>query len=213
MITNYEQEYVINAYNKIAHNFDITRTYIWPCIKAFIDTLNKECFILDVGCGNGKTVKYFKNNGFNKVKGCDICPEFVKICNNKLLDVVEANILKLPFEDNTFDFVISTAVIHHLSKENDRIKSIGELLRITKPNGIVLISVASYENQFYKIKYLEQDTIIPWKNSKGNHIADRYYYLFKENELEKLCEIYSDIIFEIKRIKSLYNWSISIIKK
>jgi ubiquinone/menaquinone biosynthesis C-methylase UbiE len=207
-----ETKYVVNAYNKIARNFDITRMYIWPCVISFLDTIDKKSFVLDVGCGNGKTIKYLKKKGFVFVKGCDISSEFVKICQEKHLDVESANILNVPYETSYFDCVICTAVIHHLSIQSDRINAIDELIRITKSGGTVLISVASFENQFYKEHNDKQDAIIPWKNSSGEHIVDRYYYLFKINELETLCS-YNKDIEKIDRLDSLYNWSVIITKK
>lgn len=206
-----EKKNVIDAYSSIADSFDVTRVNIWPCVKLILDGLDKSLSICDVGCANGKTISYLLKNNFISVKGCDICPEFVKICKDKSYDVVEGNILCLPYEDKSFDVIVCTAVIHHLDNDEKRTKAIDELVRITKPNGKIILSVASFEKQFYKEKYDVQDAMIPWKNSSGSHIVDRYYRLFKEGELEKLC-----VNPEIKAItckESKFNWLIVIEKK
>ena len=49
------------------------------------------------------------------------------------------------FSSNAFDACISIAVIHHLSTKERRENAIRELLRIVKPNGLVLIYVWAQE--------------------------------------------------------------------
>ena len=38
----------------------------------------------------------------------------------KTIKCIEGNITNLPYEDNTFDYIISIAVIHHLKTESER---------------------------------------------------------------------------------------------
>ena len=35
-------------YNIIAEEFDKTRVRLWPCVKDFLDTFEKNSFILDI---------------------------------------------------------------------------------------------------------------------------------------------------------------------
>lgn len=53
--------------------------------------------------------------------------------------------MKLPVRDQTFDSVISIAVIHHFSTKSLRAKAIGEMHRILKVGGRLLIYVWAYE--------------------------------------------------------------------
>ncbi len=48
-----------------------------------------------------------------KIKSIDICDKFVEICQKKNLDVEQGDMLNLPF-DESFDFVFSIAILHHL---------------------------------------------------------------------------------------------------
>lgn len=57
------------------------------------------------------------------------------------------DVTKLPFKSNTFDNMISIAVIHHLTSEERRIESIKEFLRVTKPNGKVLVLCWAFEQE------------------------------------------------------------------
>jgi ubiquinone/menaquinone biosynthesis C-methylase UbiE len=183
-----EEMYVLDTYNDIAKSFDKTRYCIWKCVLEFFSDVGKSESILDVGCGNGKNMKYLCMDEYTNVKGCDFCEGFVNICIKKELDVIHANILCLPFTDSSFDKIICIAVIHHLSTHEHRLKAIKELIRVTKPGGKILITVSSYEYPFYKgLDLSSQNVMVPWKNSFGDVMKDRYYYLFKELELENLC--------------------------
>ena len=210
-----EEKYVLKTYNKIAKSFDKTRIMIWKCVIDFISTLNKNTSVLEVGCGNGKNIKYLLQNGFTNVSGCDISPEFVTICLAQNLNVIEANMTNLPYLDNSVENIICIAVLHHLSMQEYRVNAIRELLRIVKENGRILLTVASYEFPFSKkIKLIHpdnySDVLISWDLPQTKNIADRYYHLFKQNELEELCILAGVIHFE-----SFFehdNWGIIITK-
>ena len=84
--------------------------------------------VLDFGCGN----KPFK----------ELIPaeEYIGVDYNaegKDVDIVY-NGIKLPFDDNTFDSIISTEVFEHIFNLNDIIK---ELHRVLKPGGNMLITI------------------------------------------------------------------------
>ncbi len=120
-------------------------------------------------------------------KGCDFSEELVKIADSKGLDVINGNILNIPFDDNYFDSVISIAVIHHLSQKHDRLKAIAELTRVTKPGGTIMILVwAMKQETDSNQKFIEQDIYLDWKDKHRNVLGKRYYHVFIENELESL---------------------------
>ena len=73
--------------------------------------------------------------------GVDFCLNFLKITQKYSSQLVQLNIKQLPFRDNMFDFTISIAVIHHIYDKQDRINAIKELIRVTKLNGQIFISV------------------------------------------------------------------------
>jgi len=213
MATSIEQN-VIESYNVIFDGFDKTRVMIWKCVKDFVNDIgeNKNAKILDMGCGNGKNMQYFLDNGFTNIMGCDASEQFVSLCQQKSLDVIHGNLLNIPFPDCSFDYVICIAVLHHLSTDQHRIDGINKLLRITKPSGKILITVASHEFPFYKNLGGEQDCMVPWKNCKDQSIiSNRYYHLFKKDELESMCN--NGNIEHIESIFELFNWVVTITKK
>jgi ubiquinone/menaquinone biosynthesis C-methylase UbiE len=181
-----ERVHVRDVYNEIAESFDNTRYSVWKCVKNFIDGLDKNSEILDVGCGNGKNMKYMVDNGFVNVHGCDFSSKLVQICKGKQLDVIEANILSLPYQDKSFDNVICVAVLHHLSTRLNRTCAINELVRVTKSEGHIFISVNSTSEFNKSSRHIEtkNDLMIGWQNK-----TERFYHLFEEGELEELCNI------------------------
>jgi len=125
-------------YNLIANEFDKTRVRLWPCVKLFLDNFLPNSLILDIGCGNGKYMNYRDDI---KIKGIDISQELVNICINKGFDVIKGNMTNLPYNDNYFDGIICIASYHHLENDNDRKKTLNEIYRVLKNNGVCFLEV------------------------------------------------------------------------
>jgi len=183
----FEKENVHFIYDKIASHFNVTRIYSSKKIIEYINKLENGSIICDVGCGNGRNLNLRKDCF---CIGVDINISLIK--SNK--DYINKNIiisdnLLLFIKSNSIDSVLSISVIHHFSSYLRRLEAIKEIIRILKINGSCLIYVWAYEQS--KFKDLKQDALIPWKEQKTNIVFNRYYYLFKKNELENM--IYDNI--------------------
>ena len=111
----------------------------------------------------------------------------------KPAEVLVADGMALPHRPGSADFVISIAVIHHLSTQERRRASIAALLECAKPASPVLVFVWALEQASSRRGFhegCEQDTLVSWvmKGPKGHPGAgttyQRYYHLYKEGELE-----------------------------
>lgn len=198
-----EKKHVRDIYNKIAEHFSITRAYQWPGIKQFIDDLPKNSFIADIGCGNGKNM-INENHTF---VGMDFSIELAKICVNKGKNCILGTNINIPFRNNIFDATISVAVIHHLSEEYSRRECVKELIRITKPGGLIFIQVWSFEDKDYD----NQDAYVKWTMRKTGKIYKRYYHLFVKNELEEIVPL-KDVII-LKSFEEHGNYCVILKKK
>ena len=178
---DFERIFVTNVYSTIALHFDKTRYHTWPKIREFILSLKEKTTIYDIGCGNGRNLNLRDDCLFI---GCDNNLELLTQATKKKLNCVYGDNLELPFEDNCADAVISIAVIHHFSTEERRIQALGELFRILKPTGKILIYVWAYEQQ--KFKNIDKNAMIPWNNQTDGQILKRFYYLFSWKELDAL---------------------------
>lgn len=114
-------------------------------LKNFFNTLIKVLrllnidAVLDAGCGEGFTLNKISQEKIGqKYKGIEFDAQAVLAANTLYpkLDIVQGDVMKLPFKNNSFDLVICTEVLEHL--ENPK-KAYRELLRVSKK--YVLITV------------------------------------------------------------------------
>ena len=172
-------ETVIYTYEQIAHDFSNTRTYVWDMVKRFLDQQPNDSFGLEIGCGNGKNMKYKKTLN---IIGIDKCKAFLNICKEQQLNVLNSSIdcCHLPFKDASFDFVISIAVFHHLDNIHFT-KALNEMKRVMKKGAHGLITIWSVENQPRK-SFIDGDNLVPFND------IDRYYNIFSKERLISYLE-------------------------
>ncbi|HUV80453.1 MAG TPA: class I SAM-dependent methyltransferase [Candidatus Bathyarchaeia archaeon] len=104
--------------------------------------IDKDTYVLDVGCGVGMTACNIAKKIGCRVVGVDIRKEMVARSRDRAKragvdDKVEfrvADVQNLPFEDAVFDAVISESVT---AFPDDKRRAVGEYARVTKPGGYV----------------------------------------------------------------------------
>jgi ubiquinone/menaquinone biosynthesis C-methylase UbiE len=172
---------VEKTYNKIAKDFDRTRYKVWNKVAQFLDSLEPNTRVLEVGCGNGKNMLYRNDL---QMSGIDISDEQVLICKEKGLDVEKSNMTKLPFSDSEFDSIICIATYHHLDNNEERAQALKEIYRVLKKSGRVMICVWAMEQPSNtKHRFTKSDELVSWKID--NETYYRYYHIYKEKELEE----------------------------
>lgn len=110
-----------------------------------------EIKILDAGCGGGRNLVYFLRGDF-QVFGVDQNPEAVRYVRqlaqmlapqispeNFRISPVET----MPFENETFDWVLSNAVLYFAADETQFDKMLREMWRVLKPSGKLFARLAS----------------------------------------------------------------------
>ena len=129
--TEIEKKHVYEVYDKISAHFSHTRYKPWPQVAEFLNSLENDSYVLDIGCGNGK---YLSVNENLKMFGTDRSGNLLSIAKEKNLNsqYFVADSLKLPIRTESFDAAISIAVIHHFSNELLRIQALREIIRIVK---------------------------------------------------------------------------------
>tara|TARA_A100001015_G_C15017884_1_gene726423 strand:- start:1185 stop:1847 length:663 start_codon:yes stop_codon:yes gene_type:complete len=202
-----EKKYVHNIYSKISQHFNLTRNATWPKISEFISSLPSGSFIIDIGCGNGRNMNLRKDCFF---QGLDYNMELFQKSTHKNLNLIQGDNLNIPLREGIADTVLSIAVIHHFCTETRRIKALRELFKILKPNGKILISVWSYEQE--KFNHNKQDILLKWHNRINNNIVHRYYHLFKKNELENIITNNFNNIKILESSNQEFNWYVIAIK-
>lgn len=105
---------------------------------AIIQSEIKNARVLDMGCGSGRYSIALSLLGAKEVVGVDYQAKAFQAakdyCEKNGLNVKfhESNVLDLPFEDASFDFVFSNGVLHHTSSIE---KGLRELSRVLKKPG------------------------------------------------------------------------------
>lgn len=96
--------------------------------------------ILMLGCGTGDESRILKEYGATDITGIDISEKSIEIAMESYTDVsfVAGDMHKLPFENETFDFVYSSLAIHYSDRPGEVYK---ETHRILKENGALLFSI------------------------------------------------------------------------
>ena len=95
--------------------------------------------VLDWGCGCGRVCKYFLDT--NRIYGVDINKDGVDWCLENISSNFSVSELNPPlsFKDNYFGAIYGVSILTHLSLEDQRFW-IQELIRITRPGGIIILS-------------------------------------------------------------------------
>ena len=107
--------------------------------------------ILDVGCGKGFMIyDFLKLNPKFEIKGIDISNYAINNCKKEVANNLQvASCDNLPFEDNSFDLVISINTIHNLEKDGCG-KSLREINRVSRKNKFIIVD--AYRNDEEKKK-------------------------------------------------------------
>jgi SAM-dependent methyltransferase len=96
--------------------------------------------VLDAACGTGYGSKILLDAGATSVTGVDVSADAVAATAARLgegANVVAADIRELPFDDDSFDLVVSWETIEHV-EEGERV--LAEFRRVLRPQGILLVS-------------------------------------------------------------------------
>lgn len=113
-----------------------------PVVPTFIDYygLDDECTILDVGCAKGFMMKDFSDAlpGID-IKGVDISKYAIEHALEQMKPNIQwANATNLPFEDKSFDLVISINTIHNLPLEECQ-QALKEIQRVSRRDAFITV--------------------------------------------------------------------------
>ena len=95
---------------------------------------------LDVGCGTGVLAERLAGSGYRMV-GVDPSQGMLEIlaARTQLVRPVHASGTALPFDDDSFDLVITVAAMHHIADADDVRQTLAEMVRVVKPSGRVVV--------------------------------------------------------------------------
>ena len=150
-------DFKVDAYNPVEATIHLTR---YLNAKPYV----KGMRVLDAACGEGYGSSLMKQWGAKSVVGVDISEEAVQAANSLFakqnVEFVQHDVQKLPFEDVSFDMVVSLETIEHLNSPEAFLR---EIKRVVKAGGTIIIScpndqyyadnVPDFDNPFHKRRY------------------------------------------------------------
>ena len=107
--------------------------------------------LLDAGCGNGRNLVYFLRHNF-EVFAVDSNPQGIQqvsLLASSLAphlsehNFLAADVADMPFPNEKFDLVISSAVLHFARDRQHFDRMLNEMWRVLKPGGMLFARLAS----------------------------------------------------------------------
>lgn len=112
-----------------------------PVLENLID-FSPDDYTLDMGAGDGSS-------------GCSVCVDIAPQGEN----VIRADMLNLPFNDNTFDGVLSQCAFY---VSGDPQKAMEEAMRVLKPGGKLLLQDVFFNEPDFEYDMIRDETAA-WK--------------------------------------------------
>ena len=130
-----------------------------PWYRAFLNPVINEIgskgTLLDIGTGSGKMIQILFNEKGIDCVGVDTNQEMIGEAKNKLKKTnakvlkIEAN-KKLPFKDNSFDYISICSVLFHLNNENID-AMLKDTLRLIKHDGKIIVLTPTGNRNFFSL--------------------------------------------------------------
>jgi ubiquinone/menaquinone biosynthesis C-methylase UbiE len=119
--------------------------YIEECLKGISDPS-----ILEVGAGTGRYSVTLAKRGLH-VAAVELIEHNLEILKSKLdgtepITTLQGNALDLSvFPDDSFDLTMMLGPMYHLYTKEEKLKALSEAVRVTKPNGYILVAYCMNE--------------------------------------------------------------------
>jgi demethylmenaquinone methyltransferase/2-methoxy-6-polyprenyl-1,4-benzoquinol methylase len=171
-------------FDDVAHRYDflndllsLGRTKAWRRVVTSIIGPKPGMKILDIAAGTGSSSRPLVDKGA-EVTALDFSHGMIKQGRkqNKNINFVQGDALKLPFEDNSFDV---TTISFGLRNTSNTDKALKEALRVTKDGGRIVVAEFSHPvNPIFKKIYLNYlMKALPVIVKKISKNPDAYIYL------------------------------------
>lgn len=144
---------VLSAKPALAYSFDPRR--LGAKDRAIVALLRAEGLkgkaCLDVGPGTGPWLTFLAGEGAGPLAAADISAEALRRCAPLCQKTVKADLTheRLDFPDDAFDVTVSFEVLEHIPYPDNYV---AELLRVTRPGGLLFLSVPNVASLISRIR-------------------------------------------------------------
>lgn len=176
---------------------DVMRRQAIPPLTALREQLGRPLRILDLGCGTGRTLAQLHTAlPDSQLVGLDLSAFYLDVaaidCADASVELVCGNAEALPFEDASFDAVVSVFMFHELPR-NARRRVWAEARRVVRPGGrfVVVDSVQRVDSESFAF-FVDRFS------------RDMHEPFYREYTRDDLALGLSDAGFEIEAVDQAY---------
>jgi 2-polyprenyl-3-methyl-5-hydroxy-6-metoxy-1,4-benzoquinol methylase len=179
MSSSYESSY---SSLEIEHRTNLIQQK-YAVLKHLIPNSGAKCRLLDVGCGEGWALKYFKEKLWDVV-GLDYSDYGINTHNQSCLDQliigdISKSIASLINGNQQFDVILLDNVLEHVLEP---IEILRQLSRLISPNGVMVIQVPNDFSLVQQYLYESGNVEHPYWIAKPDHIS-----YFNVEGLKSIC--------------------------
>lgn len=177
----------------------------YAAVLKFIQSLPRTARILEAGCGAGRILRTLEAMGYRNLTGLEISQarlDYISVAGPRCAKLLCSD--RVEFESESFDAVVSAAVIEHVI---DPKPWLADLARVTRRGGLVSIATDTYMWKWLKDlglyrsvqpidKAIWPTTLIGWARSAGLELVgcggfvnvddQRWYFLRQLKRLTSL---------------------------
>jgi len=146
---------------------------------------DKDLRVLDAGCGTGLVGEVLQEMGYSNMDALDYSREMLEEARDKKIyrEHMQADLSKpLDIPDNAYDAIVCTGTFTYGHVDAS---AFNELVRITKPEGLIVFTVrdGAYQDYGYRKRMIDLERADAWE------LLSMYDedYLRKENVTCKMC--------------------------
>lgn len=165
--------------------------------KEIVDSFSwKNSTILDLGCSGGEITKSLVKD--NRVIGIDNNSDVIDKAKTCGLEAIcfDLNMnVKIPLDDESVDTVLALDVLEHLF---DPEICINDLLRIIKPNGLLVFSVPNSTNIFNRLSFLCGSLRDITDDKRDDLLFSSHKNGFNQSVIRKIAQKYNLTTTQIK---------------
>jgi SAM-dependent methyltransferase len=152
--------------------------------------------VLDAGCGSGRIFRYELQSGC-RVVGLDIGAALRD--NPNVGDGVRGDVQRLPFADATFDAVLASHVMEHLSRPDE---ALTEMARVLRPGGRLLLLTPNRFHYVPLVASVAPQRLHVWFNRRrGVPERDVFPTLYRANTAAKLRRLLEGAGLTLERLE------------
>ena len=171
--------------------------------------------VIDAGCGGGRNLVYLMRMGCD-VFGIDqnsaAVERVVELAGTLAPDLSKANfqtapVEKMPFPDEHFDWVVSSAVLHFAESKDQFDQMVAEMWRVLRPGGRLFVRLASTIGI--------EGLVVPTANGRYNLPDGSERFLVDQEFLLKLTEDLGATLVEpikttnVQNLRCMTTWVLS----